>query len=190
MVGLVALFGCWLLIGLSFNFSGKSPLQSLENSRDRWDATGIDDYKMRIHIGSWSNIGRYDFIVQDKNVISVAISSPLLRDDTPEPIENLETAEMNIGFGDIFPHNFQDYTIDNLYRFASEKLSNQPPNPLVALCGLSQTHYETTFDEAYGYLQSMNYTNCPHWDFGGGLMCTPLSHCSMGIYIDEFEQMH
>jgi hypothetical protein len=189
MVGLLALFGCWFMIGLSFNFSGQSPLQSLETAHNQWDATGIDDYKMSIHVGSMNNIGRYDFIVQDKNVVSVAVSSTLQRDQTPEPIENIETGKLNIGSGDYFPHSFQDYTIDNLYNFAEQKLSSQPIVPVVVSCNPSWMYYETTFNEEYGYLQSLNQTSCPRWDFGGGWMCGVISHCSAGIRVTEFEPL-
>lgn len=196
MVGLLALFGCWFMIGLSFNFSGQSPLQQLETARDRWDAAGIDDYKISLGYGSYSFIGGLHLTVQDDQIIEIAEYMGLDQRRLATPVSQTEAAEHVRNFAQYgnFPAELNNYTLDGLFDFAAEKLSSQPTMPLVSWCNsfyneMSPVRYETTINEEYGYLQSLRHTNCTRWDFGGGLLCGVRSHCSSGIRIAEFEPL-
>lgn len=190
MVGLLALFGCWFMIGLSFNFSGQSPLQSLETARDRWDATGIDNYKISLTFYSDSVLGGLHLTIQNDQIVDVAEFRNLDYRRIPTPVAQSEADEyvqIFARYGN-FPAELNDYTIDNIFNFAAEKVSNQS-SPLIAWCHAPQMRYETVFNEEYSYLQTLIHTNCPSWDFGGGWMCGISSHCTSGIHIVEFEPL-
>jgi hypothetical protein len=189
IVAILALFGCWLMIGLSFNLSGQSPLQSLETSRDRWDATEIDDYKISLGFGSYSFLGGLHLTIQNDHIVEVDEYSALDHLQVATPISQTQAGKFVQSFAQYgnFPTELNDYTIDNLFGFAAQKLSSQP-NPLIAWCHM-QIRYEAVFNEEYGYLQTLNHTYCPSWDFGGGFMCGVISHCASSIHINEFEPL-
>jgi hypothetical protein len=196
IVGILVVFSCWFMIGLSFNFSGQSPLQSLETSCDRWDAAGIDDYKISLGYGSYSFIGGLHLTVQDDEIVEVAEYMALDQMRLATPVSQTEAATYVQNFAQYgnFPAELNDYTIDGLFDFAAEELSSQPTMPLVSWCDsvngdMSPLRYDTIFNEEYGYLQSLRHTSCARWDFGGGLMCGLTTHCSSGIYIAEFEPL-
>src|SRR5262245_9426546 len=111
---------CWLLMGLSFNLSGQSPLQHLESARKVWDQREIDDYSMTVAYGTMNNVGRYNFVVQDKVPISVVSWSPIRPEWTPAPMEDFESVVFQQDYGDYFPKNLTDYTIDGLFNYAAQ----------------------------------------------------------------------
>jgi hypothetical protein len=194
IVGLLVLFGCWLMIGLSFNFSGQSPLQQLETSRSRWDATGIDDYKMTLGVGSYNFLGGLHLIIHDDQIVEVAEYNALGHMQVATPVSQTQAGEFVQSFAQHgnFPAELNDYTIDNLFDFAAEKLSSQATLPLVSWCNtingdMFPLRYETVFNEVYGNLQRLRLTTCPRWDFGGGWMCGVTTHCSSSIRITDFE---
>jgi hypothetical protein len=89
-----------------------------------------------------------------------------------------------------FPKNLRDYTIDGLFEYATQKLANQPMTPLVTMCGITEGHpAEVMFDEQYGYIKSLSYDDCGHWNVGGGLLCGGLGDCFSGVRILDFESL-
>jgi hypothetical protein len=189
-IGLVAAFLCWALVGLSFNFSGQSPLQQLKSAREVWNKQGIDDYTMTLAYSTMSNIGRYNFVIQDDAPVSVAVWSPLLRDSTPEPMLNFESVVFRQDYGDYFPENLTDYTIDGSFDYAAQKLADQRTPPLVMWCGMTERmHAKATFDEKLGYINSFSYSDAGYWNLGGGLLCNSCNtlHCYSGIRILDFK---
>ena len=186
---LSALFLCWLLMGFSINLSLQTPIQQLESARKVWDQQSIDDYTMTLAYGTMNEIGRYNFVVKDGVPISVASWSPILREETPAPIQNIESFVFHQG--ENFPANLTDYTIDGLFVFAARKLADQPIPALVTWCGITAERRpaNATFDEQYGYIKSLSYSDAGHWNVGAGLLCDSCNtlHCRSSIRILDFE---
>jgi hypothetical protein len=181
---------CWLLMGWSFNFSGQTPIQQLESARKLWDQQGIDDYSMTLAYSTYNNIGRYDFVVQDKVPISVVSWNPIRPEWTPAPMQNFQSVKFPQDYGDYFPENLTDYTIDGLFDYATRKLADQPMTPLVTWCGIAERmHAEAAFDDQLGYIKSFGYNDCGQWDVGGGLLCGGIPHCSSGVRVLDFEPL-
>jgi hypothetical protein len=187
---LSALFLCWLLMGLSINLSLQTPLQKLESARKVWNQHAINDYKMTVAYGTMNNVGRYNFVVQDKVPISVVSWSPIRPEWTPAPMQNFESVVFRQDYGDYFPENLTDYTIDGLFDYATRKLADQPMTPLITWCGITERmHAQATFDEQYGYINSFSYSDAGRWNVGGGLLCYSCNtlECNSSVRILNFE---
>jgi hypothetical protein len=189
---------CWLLIGVSFNLSGQSPLEKLESSRRLWNEHDIDDYVMTVSFGSFSYVGRFYFTIHDNQITQIdTVSNAFRRDETPFPLQGTESAEYAQSFGSYggFPPSLNDYTMDSLFDFTAQQLATEPTMPLVALCGQAdynefRTHSEATYNSELGYIQSFAHTNCGHGDFGAGLLCPVSSECYSGFGITDFEPLN
>jgi hypothetical protein len=186
---------------VSFNLSGQSPLQKAEAARKVWNQHDIDDYKMTVTFGSFSYVGRFYLTIQNNQVAQISTVRNVFMTPTETPVsaEGADISGYAKSFGSYgsFPASLNDYTMDNLFDFAAQKLASQPTMPLIAWCGLSdpsdasKMRYEATFSSETGYIQSFSYTDCGHWDFGGGLLfCPAISDCYTGFRITEFEPIN
>lgn len=191
ILAFISLFVCWLLVGVSFNLSGQSPVQHLEAARSVWKQQGIDDYKMTVAFGSFSYIGRFFFTVRDNQITQISTNEHMLDPNTavvPVTDTDLERYASSFGSYGSFPASLNDYTIDNLFDFAKQKLASEPTMPLVSWCSPSHSNdrTEAIFSREVGYIQSFARTNCPRVDFGGGLLCPAIGDCYAGFRITEF----
>lgn len=195
---LSAMFVCWMVIGVSFNFLGQSPLQQLESAKTVWNANHIDDYRMTITFGSFSYDGRFYVTVRDNQIVHIdTVENVFWLAETPHAIQNDELTRYasSVGTYGNFPASLNDYTMDSLFDFTWQHLVSEPAAPLIAWCGLSDINNpdpfrwrsEATFNSQYGYIESFSQTDCIHWDFGGGLMCPAISDCYSGFRIFDFE---
>lgn len=187
-----SLFLVWMLAGLNFNFPVQSPLAELQAAQAQWEQQALSDYQMTIYFGSFTSIAALDFTVRENRVMSIEPardfpfgSMSISTDDVP----NWYTGQP-WSFDTFLPPTLKDYTIDQLFDFAAQKLASEPTLPLVSWCSAPEKpRYEATFDEARGNLASFSYTSCVRSDWGGGLLCPAIADCAAGFTIRNLQPL-
>jgi hypothetical protein len=194
VIAILCLGIVWMLIGVSIHLPLQSPLEALEQARQRWTAHEYTDYRMRVGFGAFSYVGAVFITVQNGSV------SQIQQDETDRSSLNTDTwtsiteapVWYQTNFSDIFPETLSGYTVNGLFDFAASKLRDEPTPPVIAWCGLPDNQsgrfrYEAQFNDDLGYLESFTYTSCIRPDFGGGLMCGVITDCAASFSISEFE---
>lgn len=191
----LALVACYMSIGFSINFPPKSPLQRLEEARALWEAKGSDSYAMIIRLASHAITARYQIVVRNNQVADVSTYYPLTLQLTPTPLapEDKMPTKSDMRFTRMLFPTFAEFTMDNLFKNAMKELEFASAPPIVDFCDvhtpLTPHLTRITYDQQLGYIQNMDLGDCPKWDFGGGFLLCPVSHCHANVDIVSLEPL-
>ncbi len=192
LLGVVIAIGfCWVLPGATIRLSPQSPLSELKAAQSIWSQQRLSDYRMTVSFASFSFIGTFHFTVQDNHVTriesanSVPVAVPISPAARPGWYTNFET---------FLPPTLEQYTVDQLFDFAAQKIRNEPVPPVIAWCGATngdpmRLRYEITVDREKGYITSLVYTNCVKYEWGVGLVCPVIADCSAGFHIRDLQPL-
>ena len=191
LVVMVVLFACWMLIGVNINIPPQRPIDQLTSARATWQAKPHTDYDMWVQVGSFSMVETFKISVKDNRVVTILHSNFLCSDNCEFQAADAVTMQAyQKAFGRFFPSTLNDLTMDNLFDLAADKLVTVPAPPLIGMCSAADVEiprYEVAYDQTRGNITSLKYTNCPRFNFGGGLMCPVVWHCNAVIEIKKLD---
>ncbi|MFN8420926.1 MAG: hypothetical protein U0528_17040 [Anaerolineae bacterium] len=195
----IFVFGCaiWSVVGVTIRLNPQPPVTELRTARDHWQRVAPAHYRLTIAFsGPFNPLGGVRYTVEDNRVTHMEWANLFaIQPGIPAAqVENTEWYYSPYGYSIAFLPSINQYTMDNLFAFAEEKISQEPTPPVVAWCGSSdgnvgRIRYEATYDEEKGYITSLQRGNCVAYEFGLGLLCPVTSDCSFRLRVVSLEPL-
>jgi hypothetical protein len=183
--------------GFTIRLSAESPVAELQKARSLWKAQNLSDYTMHVGFGgAFICCHALSFTVMDNKVVKVEDVTAVSVENGNQPNSQLlalnQVPKWYSTSYHFLPPHLTDYTIDQLFDFAEQKLSPVHPPQVIEWCGNFDVNqpprFEAAFDERRGYLKSLLYTSCvPHYQIGFCLMCPVVTDCAVGMNISNLQ---
>ena len=153
------------------------------NAIRKWKEADIRNYEVHYHFGSFSYVGDVYITVENNQIKDIQGNDLTSIDSIPiSPLPDWYT--YSFGSDEILPPDLNHYTVDGLLEWWAEK-DKQIDQPIIQMCD-SEQGYNVNFNPQLGYIEKLVYT-CNQYDFGLGLLCPAISHCTLGLSIVGFE---
>ncbi|MEO1162827.1 MAG: hypothetical protein AAFV98_03500 [Chloroflexota bacterium] len=172
------------LVGIQVN--PVSLYREPDTGQARWEEQAISHYEMTV-LFTGNSIREYKFTVEDSTVTSITdLGSPL----TASALEGVfidTTPDWYLtSYSSYLPSTFQDYTILGLFEYV-QGITTANSHDFIRTCfDTATSRYEVSFNQQYGYIEEMTYSNCGDWNVGLGLVCPLTTHCSSGFVVTDF----